>query len=210
MIIHQTAPALDRISSAIARGWAIAFRTDTFYGLGVDPFNRDAVRRIKDLKGRDDQKPILIVISDDDQLTRFIENPSYGFGLLAKTFWPGALTLVGQARVEVPDELTAGTPSIGVRLPDDEQVRELVRACGGALTATSANPSNGAPASTAQQVETYFGDSVDLIVDGGQARSELPSTVVDAVSEPKLIRAGVIPWVEIQAALKGKSQNRRR
>jgi L-threonylcarbamoyladenylate synthase len=200
VIIPYPSENLAEISNVIARGGVIAFRTDTFYGLGVDPFNREAICRIKELKGREDRKPILILISDYDQLQRFIEDVSPEFDLLAKTFWPGALTLIGKARAEVPDELTAGTKSIGVRLPNDEQVRDLVRACGGALTATSANPSHAAPASTAAQVETYFRDAIDLVVDGGQARSELPSTVVDATSEPKLVREGVISWAEIRSA----------
>jgi L-threonylcarbamoyladenylate synthase len=199
VIVSHTSEILTKISSVIARGGVIAFRTDTFYGLGVDPFNRAAICRIKELKGREDRKPVLIVISDYDQLPRFIEDVSPAFDLLAKAFWPGALTLIGKARAEVPAELTAQTNSLGVRLPNDERVRDLVRACGGALTATSANPSLLAPASTAQKVEAYFGETIDLIVDDGHARSELPSTVVDATSEPKLIREGVISWAEIRS-----------
>jgi L-threonylcarbamoyladenylate synthase len=199
VIISQTSEGLAAISTVIARGGIIAFRTDTFYGLGVDAFNRAAICRIKELKGREDRKPILIVISDYDQLPRFIEDVSPGFDLLAKTFWPGALTLIGKARAEVPAELTSGTNSLGVRLPNDKRVRDLVRACGGALTATSANPSQLSPASTAQQVEAYFGEAIDLIVDDGQARSALPSTVVDATCAPKLIREGVISWAEIRS-----------
>jgi L-threonylcarbamoyladenylate synthase len=201
IILRKAQTTLDRISTTISSGGVIAFRTDTFYGLGADPFNPEAICRIKELKGREDNKPILIVISDYDQLPRFIEDVSPGFDLLAKTFWPGALTLIGKSRTEVPAELTAGTNSIGIRLPNDEQVRELVRVCGGALTATSANPSHLPPAPTAHQVENYFGNAIDLIVDGGQARAELPSTVVDATSEPKLVRAGVIPWAEIQLTI---------
>jgi L-threonylcarbamoyladenylate synthase len=203
---HGSAQSHQAAATTIARGGCIAFRTDTFYGLGVDPFNREAICRIKKLKGREDRKPILIVISDYDQLHRFIEDVSPGFDLLAKTFWPGALTLIGKARAEVPDELTAATNSIGVRLPDDERVRDLVRACGGALTATSANPSHVPPAVTAQQVADYFGSEIDLIVDGGTATSQLPSTVVDATFKPTLIREGVISWAEIESA----SQNRLR
>jgi len=202
MIIAPKSENLKKISTTISCGGVIAFRTDTFYGLGGDPFNRAAISRIKELKGREDRKPILIVISDYHQLHRFIEDLSPGFDHLAKTFWPGALTLIGKSRAEVPDEITAGTNSIGVRLPDDEQVCDLVRACGGALTATSANPSHLPPAARAQQVADYFGDRVDLIVDDGEAKSQLPSTVVDAVSQPKLIREGIISWPEIQAALK--------
>ena len=216
LVRHASAPSHATAADTITRGGIIAFRTDTFYGLGADPFNRQAICRIKELKGREDRKPILVVISDYDQLPHFLDHISPGFDLLAKTFWPGALTLIGKSRAEVPNEITAGTNSIGVRLPDDEQVRDLVRICGGALTATSANPSHLPPAATALQVADYFGDRVDFVVDDGEAVGQLPSTVVNAVSEPKLIREGVISWAEIQAALKtvqnseGMCQNRLR
>jgi L-threonylcarbamoyladenylate synthase len=193
-----------QISDVIARGGVIAYRTDTFYGLGADPFNRDAVRKIKQLKGRDDHKPILIIISDRQDLSRFIAEPTPQFNLLAEAFWPGPLTLIGPAAADVPDEITAGTKSIGVRLPNDDNLRGLVRACGGALTATSANPSSQPPATSAQEVFRYFGEAIDLIVDGGEVTTDQPSTVVD-VSDvgPKLIREGAIPWLDIQAALAG-------
>ena len=186
----------------ISRGGVIAFRTDTFYGLGADPFNQAAVRRIKQLKGREDNKPILIVISDYDQLDRFINSISPVFELLTRKFWPAPLTLIGEARSELPTEITAGTKTVGVRLPNDDRVRLLVRTCGGALTATSANPSHATPATTALQVQEYFGDTVDLILDDGVAQTERPSTVVDVShDQPRLIREGVIPWSEIKTAL---------
>ena len=198
MTITQTTESLPRIAETIAGGGIIAFRTDTFYGLGADPFNRRALQRIKQLKGREATKPILVVISDIDLIERFISERSRAFDLLAERFWPGALTLIGKAAPAVPDEVIAGTGTIGIRLPGDDNVRTLVRSCGGALTATSANASGADPARTAKEVESYFGPSIDLIVDGGEARVDLPSTVVDAVgSKPTLIREGEIPWAEI-------------
>src|SRR5438552_1148194 len=133
-------------AKVVANGGVIAFRTDTFYGLGANPFNRDAVKKVKQLKGSEDEKPVLIVISDREQVDRFISEPSQTFELLARTFWPGPLTLVCKATADVPEEITAGTKTIGMRLPGDDKVRGLVRACGGALTATSANPSRQEPA----------------------------------------------------------------
>lgn len=189
-------------ATIVSRGGVIAFRTDTFYGLGADPFNREAVLKLKKLKGREDRKPILVLVSDHDQLERFIVDRSRAFDLLAERFWPGPLTLIGKAAPEVPGEITAGTETVGVRMPDDDEVRGLVRGCGGALTATSANLSNQAPAKTAAKAREYFGDLIDLIVDGGPARTDLPSTVVDVTEdEPRLIREGVISWAEIQTVL---------
>ena len=188
----------------VARGGVIAFRTDTFYGLGANPFNTDAIKKIKELKGREDSKPILIVIGDRDQVDRFIANQSKTFGVLAERFWPGPLTLIGNAAPDLPEEITAGTKTVGVRLPNDDQVRALVRACGGALTATSANLSNQPPAKTAEEAREYFGALIDLIVDGGPARTDSPSTVVDVSGAlPQLIREGVIVWTDIQSALVG-------
>jgi L-threonylcarbamoyladenylate synthase len=200
VIISQTTESLPSISETIARGGVIAFRTDTFYGLGADPFNRQAVQRLKQLKGS--HNPILIIISDRDAVRRFITTPTPTFHLLAKEFWPGPLTLIGQAASAVPKEITARTKTIGVRLPGDDKVRALVQACGGALTATSANPSHQEPATTAQRVLSYFGNTIDLIVDGGDVTSDQPSTVLDVCDvEPRLVREGAIAWSEIQVAI---------
>jgi L-threonylcarbamoyladenylate synthase len=194
--------SIQEAAKIVSGGGVIAFRTDTFYGLGADPFNREAVRKIQQLKGREDRKPILIVIGERDQIDRLITERTRSFNTLAERFWPGPLTLIGKAAPDVPDEITAGTGTVGVRLPDDDKVRALVHECGGALTATSANPSDQEPAKTAQEVFKYFGDAVELILDGGSARSALPSTVVDTGEiEPRLIRAGVIAWADIQAVI---------
>jgi L-threonylcarbamoyladenylate synthase len=202
VIISQTIETLPLISETIARGGVIGFRTDTFYGLGADPFNPVAVQRIRQLKGREDHKPILIVISDRELVSRFIAKPTLSLDLLADTFWPGPLTLIARAAAAVPDEIAAGTKTIGVRLPADDRVRALVRACGGALTATSANPSQQEPATTAQGVLSYFGKAIDVIVDGGEVTTHQPSTVVDVCDvRPRLVREGAIAWSAVRTAV---------
>jgi L-threonylcarbamoyladenylate synthase len=193
-----------RIKAAeiIARGGVVAFRTDTFYGLGADPLSPDAVRKIRELKGREEGKPILLLISDFSEAASFITKQSELFRDVAKRFWPGPLTLIGATRPELSSELTSGTGTIGVRLPDDENVRALVRACGGALTATSANISGSPPARTAKEVENYFSNGIDLIIDGGEVITMLPSTVLDlSEPEPRLIREGAIPRDELAELL---------
>ncbi len=193
MILSNISESSQKAAEIIAAGGVIAFRTDTFYGLGADPLNRKAVAAIRDLKGREETKPILLLISDVDQVDRFIKNRSKAFTALAEGFWPGPLTIVGVAREELPEVLTAGTGSIGVRLPVDDAVRSLLRACGGALTATSANLSGSAPARTAQQVHEYFSAGIDLIIDAGEVTATVPSTVIDARgAQPLLIREGAI------------------
>src|SRR5437016_5802562 len=113
MIHTQKDSSLERAAEIICGGGIIAFRTDTFYGLGADPFDREAVRRIARLKDREENKPILIVISDYDQLHRFIDDVSPAFEPLANQLWPGALTLIGPVTAGVPEEIAAGTKSVG-------------------------------------------------------------------------------------------------
>src|ERR1043165_6528470 len=108
MIVKDNEESRQRAAQVISSGGVLACRTDTFYGLGADPFNRDAVRRINDLKGRDG-KPILVVISDAQEAERFITGRTDLFDAFSARHWPGALTIVVKARREVPEELTAGT-----------------------------------------------------------------------------------------------------
>jgi L-threonylcarbamoyladenylate synthase len=178
----------------IKQGGVIAFRTDTFYGLGADPFNRAAVVRLRELKGREDDKPILLLIADVEETEHLLIERSPEFVRLAAKFWPGPLTIIGKAASDLPEEITAGTGTVGVRLPADVGVRELVRECGGALTATSANRAGCEPARSAGEVRSYFPEGIDLVIDGGQVTVIEPSTVVDSTtSPPRIVREGAIP-----------------
>lgn len=193
--------ARERASQVVKGGRLVAFRTDTFYGVGADPFNEAALELINALKGRDG-KPILVLAADPLDAERLIAERTRAFDILAASHWPGALTLVAAARAEVPELLTAGTGTIGVRLPDDEEARAIVRACGGLLTATSANPAGRPPARTAAEVAGYFPDGLGLVIDGGAARTELPSTVIDVTGlQPRLIREGVVTRAELEQTL---------
>jgi L-threonylcarbamoyladenylate synthase len=206
VIVEDSQEARGRAAAIVRRGGVIAFRTDTFYGLGADPLNREAVRAIRKLKGREEAKPILILIADVGQADQFIAERSKLFNRVCELHWPGPLTLVGRARSELPEELTAGTGTIGVRLPDDRAVRELVRHCGGALTATSANPSGKSPARTAQEVESYFPTGVGSIIDGGEVDTTEPSTVLDlSGAVPRIIREGAITADVLKDILAGST-----
>lgn len=192
-----------RAAEIIAGGGVVAFRTDTFYGIGADPFNREALRRVNDLKGRDGGKPILVVISDAVEANRFIVNRSTLFESVSERHWPGALTIVVEAKPEVPIELTAGSHTVGLRLPDDRDVRSFIRACNGALTATSANLAGEPPARCAEEIARAFPVGLDLIVDGGPSRGDKPSTVLDLSGQHvRLIREGVVSRSELRETLK--------
>lgn len=201
MILPDSQTTRVRAAAIIKAGGVFAFRTDTFYGLGADPFNAQAIQHISELKNRE-RKPILVVISDRVQVERFVARQSSAFTMVADAFWPGPLTLVSPAVAALPPELTAGGESIGLRLPDDDNLRTLVRLCGGALTATSANLSGSPPAESAQQVEEYFGESVDLIIDGGTTQASKASTVLDVNQPtPRLIREGVVSRASLEKVL---------
>lgn len=201
MILPDNQSTHSQAAAVIKAGGVIAFRTDTFYGLGADPFNPRAVQRINEIKGREG-KPILIVISDRNEVSRFITNQSRAFTLAADMFWPGPLTLIGPTVDVLPEELTAGTGTIGLRLPDDDLLRAFVRLCGGALTATSANVSGSPPARSAEEVRGYFSGKVDLIIDGGTTEASNASTVVDVTGpQPRVVREGMISRLNLERVL---------
>ena len=207
LILPDNDEAYERAAQVVASGGLLAFRTDTFYGLGADPFNRSALTQLFRLKGRDDGKPILVVLSDAPVVERFFAARTPIFEAASARHWPGALTLVGEARADVPEELTAGTKSIGLRLPDDERVRALTRACGGALTATSANPSGQPPARTAAEVARSFPEGLALILDAGATHTDRPSTVLDVRgTSARLIREGVITAQELRRTISLESE----
>ena len=198
LIYPDSVDTRERASQVVKGGGLVAFRTDTFYGVGADPFNEAALGLINALTGRDG-KPILVLAADPEEAGRLVAERTRTFDILAARHWPGALTLVAKARAELPELLTAGTGTIGVRLPDDAEARSFVRACGGLLTATSANPAGSAPARTAAEVADYFPEGFDLIIDGGATRTELPSTVIDVTGrQPRLIREGVVTRAELE------------
>jgi L-threonylcarbamoyladenylate synthase len=186
----------------ITNGGLIAFRTDTFYGVGADPLNAEAVGKIKTLKGREEGKPILVLIADFANAEALLSFKPQAYEVLSKALWPGPLTIVVPGVDILPVELTAGTGTIGVRLPDSAEVRQLVRECGGRLTATSANPSGSEAARSASDVSAYFATGLDLIVDGGEVTATRPSTVIDVTGPvPKLLREGAVSRSEIESVL---------
>jgi L-threonylcarbamoyladenylate synthase len=141
------------------------------------------------------------------QVQRFIASPSALFSAITSHFWPGPLTVIGIARTELPLEVTADSGTIGIRLPDDKCVRELVQACGGSLTATSANLSGSLPARSADEVRTYFPEGIDLIIDDGEVTVDQPSTVLDlSTAEPRVVREGAVAKIQLEEFLKRLSQ----
>jgi L-threonylcarbamoyladenylate synthase len=195
--------SLQEAGEVVRGGGVIAFPTETFYGLGVNPFNVQAVQRLYDLKGRSPQtSPILVLIRSRHELQALVSEITPTAERLMQACWPGPLTLVFRAAVAVPSVLTAGTGTIGVRLSAYPDVQRMLDVIGGPLTGTSANRAGQPPATTAEEVERVFGGDVDLIVNGGPTPGGLPSTVVDTtVSPPRLIREGCVSQAALRAIL---------
>ena len=188
----------------LLQGGVIAFPTDTFYGLGVDPFNRDAVDRIFEIKGREKNKPLFLLISSKEQLETLVRDVTPAHYNLMRDFWPGPLTLLFQPRSAIPESVSAGR--IGIRQPGNSMTRDLISAFGQPITAPSANLAGEAPPTSAKQVGQSLGKSLDLIIDGGICPGGEPSTLVDATKAPvQLIRPGAIPFSDIEVALRGNT-----
>lgn len=190
--------AFSRCRDVIRAGGVIAYPTDTFYGLGADPKNPAAVRKLFEIKGRPADRPILLLIKDAHDVRDWAEEVSPRAEGFMKRFWPGPLTLVFKARVGVLSELTAGTGTIGLRVPGAALSRELLRFLNSALTGTSANRSGDPSPRTAHEAMASVGGLVDLILDGGETAGGKPSTVVDvSAEEPKVIRGGAVDLRDI-------------
>lgn len=192
--------AFSRCRNVISRGGVIAYPTDTYYGLGVDPKNPVAVKRLYEIKGRKVDQPILLLIANAEDVKKWTSEINPASETLIKTFWPGPLTLVFKAGADVLRELTAGTGTIGLRVPGSELTRSLLDFLGIALTGTSANVSGGSSPQTAEEAAASLGDTVDLILDGGRTVGGRPSTVVDvSTGRPIVLREGVLPLKDLRS-----------
>jgi L-threonylcarbamoyladenylate synthase len=185
--------SLDEAVKVFKSGGIIAYPTETFYGLGVDPFNVKAIERLFKLKGRGFKDPVSVVANDLRTVEGLVESMPQVAELLIKRFWPGPLTIVFKAKGNVPDLLTARTGKIGVRIPGSPDAQRLLNALGSPLTATSANPSGNPPACEAGEVIKYFNGNIDVLIDGGRLTAKRPSTVVDVTGDGiEVLREGAV------------------
>jgi len=202
----KKADDLSHAVAALKRGEVIVYPTETLYGLGADALNLDAVERVFQLKGRDPDNPIPVLIADREMLGALVaEVPALAKKLMA-SFWPGPLTLVLPARKDIPLRLLNSSGSIGVRISSQPIATELVRALGCPLTATSANPSGLTPARTLHQAKQYFAGEINVFIDAGELTSRTGSTVVEiSANGVRVIREGEIGKSELQRAV-GESE----
>ncbi len=180
----------------------IGFPTDTFYGLGVNPFDAAAIDKIFEIKSREKNKPILLLIGEIGQLSLVVKKVSREAEILMNAFWPGPLTLLFEAKSSLPNKLLGSGNTIGVRLPNSLVATQLMLKTGNPITATSANLSGNMECRSSDELLNALGDQLDLILDGGNAPGGKASTIVDtSCFPPKLIRDGKVEREKIEAAL---------
>ena len=182
----------------------VALPTDTVYGLAADIFSGTALERLVDLKARPHDKPIPIFISSIDDLGKIALGVPEEAGRLAQRFWPGPLTLILNASAQISEAITAGTGTVGVRIPNLALIDLILKALDRPITGTSANKSGGANPVRPKDVVKGLRNQFDLLVDGGETGSNIPSTVLDCTQFPlRIIRTGAVERGSI-AALLGK------
>lgn len=174
-------------------GELAALPTETVYGLAGNAFDAAAVEKIYDLKGRPKRNPIIVHVASFDMARRCVAEWPGLADKLAASFWPGPLTIVLRRSKEIPDVVTAGGDTVGLRWPSHPFMQAVIRECGFPLAAPSANLANQLSPTNAQHVRKAFGDKLKLIVDGGQSQVGIESTVLDITSfPPRLLRPGMI------------------
>lgn len=205
LVLPATAPdAVARAVALLRQGQVIAHPTDTVYGLAAHGLLPQAVARLYQVKQRPDHLAIPLLLADAADLDLVcIDVPPVARELAAR-FWPGGLSLVLPRAPRVPDAVTAGGPTVAVRLPDHALVRQLCRALGAPLAATSANLHGQPPPVTAAGVAAMLVGRLPLILDGGPAPGGIPSTVLDlTTSPPVIVRPGPITAEALAPFLKG-------
>lgn len=195
-------------AAALRQGSLVVYPTETFYGLGALASLPSALGRLAAAKLRPPGKPLPLVAADATMaFALWAEVPAMA-RVLARSFWPGPLTLVAAAAPGLPAPVTMGS-AVGVRVPGSGLARELCRRAGSPVIATSANPSGGPPPASVEELDPELLDRVDLVLDGGRTQGGLPSTVVQVGEDgPRLLRAGAVPWEAVEAALRSSLPSR--
>jgi L-threonylcarbamoyladenylate synthase len=194
-------------AEVIQAGGLVVYPTDTVYGIGADPWNADAVGRLKEVKGRDGAKPMLVICPTIESALELASSVSPMARTLMERFWPGPLTLVLRAAPTAPSPVVSASGTIGIRVPDHPVSRRLAELSGIPLISTSANLSGTPAGKTIGEIERDLGNGIDLYLDGGVLQGSLPSTMIDVSSEaPRVLREGALPLSAIMEQVRGFGQ----
>jgi len=189
---------IEEASKQLLEGKIIIFPTDTVYGIGCLFDELFAVERIYELKGRDFSKPLAAYFSDISMMFDYIANPTYNLKKIATHFMPGAITLVAKKNNKIANIITSNFDTIGLRIPDNNFLLELINNIGKPIVGTSANLSNFPSAKTADEAYEYFNGTVPLIINDDKSILGIESTVFSIIDDKfTLIREGAIPSSKI-------------
>lgn len=198
----QTNAEIRQAADLLKAGRLVAFPTETVYGLGADAENPEALARLYAVKGRPTNHPVIVHVSDPIQLSDWaVDIPAIAYRL-AEAFWPGPLTLILKRSSRVPDAVTGGQDTVGIRVPDHPVALALLQAFGGGVAAPSANRFGRLSPTTAAHVQQDLGDDVDCVLDGGACQVGVESTIVAfRAGQPVILRPGMITAGQIEAVL---------
>jgi L-threonylcarbamoyladenylate synthase len=199
--------AVRRAAEILRAGEVVALPTETVYGLAANALDEMAVAKIFQIKGRPSTNPIIVHVVGVEMAKRCVENFPLLAGKLSKSFWPGPLTIVLPRAKTIPEIVTAGGETVGIRWPSHPFIQAVILECGFPLAAPSANLSEGVSPTNSEHVRKNLGGKISLIVDGGQSQVGIESTVLDlTVSPPRILRPGMI-HTESLTAVCGEIQN---
>jgi len=193
---------ITQAAELIRAGELVAFPTETVYGLGANALDPAAIEKIYAAKGRPPSSPLIVHVSSIEMARGLVREWPEEAEKLARKFWPGPLTLVLPKQPHVPDRLTAGLDTVGVRMPANPIAQALIREAGVPIAAPSANPFTELSPTTAQHVRDRLGDRIAMVLDGGRTTVGIESTVLSlAGSDAVLLRPGMVTRQEIEAAI---------
>ena len=201
-VVSSTPETIRRAAEVLRAGGLVAFPTETVYGLGADARSEEAVERVFVVKGRPRFDPLIVHVASVHALGDLSPRVDERARRLAEALWPGPLTLVLPKRESVPDIVSAGLPTVAVRVPRHPVARSLLREFDGPIAAPSANPFGYLSPTCAEHVDRQIGSKVDLVLDGGPCEVGVESTIVDlSGDQPALLRAGAIETDRIEALI---------
>jgi|HigsolmetaAR201D_1030396.scaffolds.fasta_scaffold05423_4 Sua5/YciO/YrdC/YwlC family protein len=193
---------VERAAQLIREGKLVAFPTETVYGLGANALNPEAVARIYKVKGRPATSPLIVHVESIEMARSLVRSWPDKAQMLAERFWPGPLTLVIEKQPVVPDNVTSGLPTVGVRMPAHPMAIELLRTAQVPIAAPSANPFTQLSPTSAAHVLAGLGDGVDMVLDGGPATVGIESTVLSlAGNRAVLLRPGAVSRSQIEEVI---------
>ncbi len=194
--------AIHRAAEIIRRGGIVAFPTETVYGLGADAFHPLAVARIFEVKRRPYFDPLIVHVANPSNVEELAKEIPSNATKLIERFWPGPLTVVLLKEEDIPDIVSAGLPTVAIRMPNHPMALALIKECKCPIAAPSANPFGYLSPTTAEHVRDQLGDQVDLILDGGPCPVGVESTILSFLEEkPRLLRPGGVSLEEIESVI---------